>query len=146
MLIVLSSCSNEGAVMRRQDGGAGRGARGRRQTQPSAPGQGRTPPGTLGCPARSWLTAWTQGSPGRKRGPDPVKRRDGAPKGARVLQKRTRQDEYGRALSALHPLAFARGEKRLRESGAGTTAYPGPVKNTGDFTRLVCAACPTLVL
>jgi hypothetical protein len=37
----------EGAVMRRQDGGAGRGARGRRQTQPSRSGGAGAPPGGI---------------------------------------------------------------------------------------------------
>src|SRR5664279_6390743 len=53
------------------------------------------------------------------------KSRDGAPGGARVLQKRTRQDEYGCALSALHPPHFARGEE-------GKTVYPAP-QNHGRF-------------
>ena len=44
--------------MRRRDGGAGCGARGRRQTQPSHPGGAGPRPGTLGCPARSSLIAW----------------------------------------------------------------------------------------
>ena len=44
--------------MRRRDGGIGRGARGREGTLLALPGGSGLRPGTLGCPARSWLTAW----------------------------------------------------------------------------------------
>jgi hypothetical protein len=46
--------------MRRQDGGAGRGARGCDQTQVMLPGGAGLRPGTQGYPARSSLTAWTR--------------------------------------------------------------------------------------
>ena len=47
--------------MRRQDGGAGRGARGFRDTHPELPSGAGPRPGTLGCPARSSLTACPSG-------------------------------------------------------------------------------------
>ena len=42
--------------MRRQDGGAGRGACGREGTLLAPPGGSGLRPGVLGRPARSWLT------------------------------------------------------------------------------------------
>jgi hypothetical protein len=54
-------------------------------------------------------------------------------------RKRTRLDERLVRRSVLDPLAFARGQKRPRDPrlrgdrrGAGITAYPAPLKNTGD--------------
>jgi hypothetical protein len=38
---------------------------------------------------------------------------------------------------ARHTLDFVEGHGKLRESGAEVTAYPGPVKNTGDNARLL---------
>ena len=46
--------------------------------------------------------------------------------------------------SVLRPLGFSRGNKKPRVSGAGTTAYPGPVKNTGGeaLARLFLRSSP----
>jgi hypothetical protein len=44
--------------MRRYVGGIGCGARGREETHLMLPGGAGPRPGTLGCPARSSLTAW----------------------------------------------------------------------------------------
>ena len=109
-------------------------------------------PGILRSPARSSLTAVGSagrvGSPfhpwrvaaakdrkarqelSRKRGPAPEgERRDGAPRGARILRKRMRQDGRLVRRSVLHPLAFC-GE-RNNDDG-----LPGAAKNTGDEARL----------
>jgi hypothetical protein len=73
----------------------------------------------------------------RKRGPGACafgesRRREtanGAPRGARTLQKGVWQDEYGRATWRSIPHGFVEGHGR--EDG-----LPGAAKNTGDF------ACP----
>jgi hypothetical protein len=98
--------------MRRYVGGIGCGARGREGTLLALPGGAGLRPGTLGCPARSSLTAWALWGPGRKRGPDAVQRRDGAPRGARILQKRMRKTEVLVRRSVLHPLDWSRGNGR----------------------------------
>src|SRR5664280_1496667 len=54
-----SSRPIEGVLMRRYDGGVGCGARRRGTTYPLLPSRAGLRPGTLGCPARSSLTAWT---------------------------------------------------------------------------------------
>jgi len=66
---------------------------------------------------------------GRKPGnadPGIRNRRRGAPRGARVLQKGTRQDGRLVRRSVLHSLGLGPGEKEGPANGAGTTAYPGP--------------------
>jgi hypothetical protein len=119
--------------MRRQDGGAGRGARGFRDTHSKLPGGAGLRPGTQGYPARSSLTAWTRKevlaeSADRTPSNAAMERRE-APHTLLVcaLDTRTRR-------LALHPLDSEGGENSLG-NGAGKAACPGPFKNTGDFTR-----------
>ena len=69
----------------------------------------------------------------RKHGPGDRNRRDGAPRGARVLQKGTRHTEGLVRHSVLHPPQLALGaQRKAPPGGAATTAYPAPDKNTGD--------------
>jgi hypothetical protein len=52
-----------------------------------------------------------------------------------ILQKRMRQDEYGRAFSALHPLILRGDEEAPRKRGRDY-GLPGAAKNAGAFARL----------
>src|ERR1700709_1804419 len=101
---------DEGAVMRRLDGGARRGARGREtNAPPKLPGGDGAPLGGTMTSRQELADGGPHGSPearkhghrkgpwrravGRpaggcqKRGPSPTRRRDGAPKGAASSQK-----------------------------------------------------------
>ena len=136
--ILIAPGSAEGVFARRSEDGARCGARGRRTTYPSLPGGAGLRPGTLGCPARSSLTAWALWGLGRKRGPDAVRRRDGAPRGARILQKRMRQDgKTGAPLGAPSP-RFLRGAKGRPAKAGRDYGVPGAAKNTGDDAWLGC--------
>src|SRR5215475_10372000 len=96
-------------------------------------GAGAPPGGQYEPPARSWLTD------GRSRyGKRPTKSvarcrkedaRDGAPRGARTLERECGNKEQWLRHLARHPPRYWRGVRR-RE---GRRAYPGPrSKNTGD--------------
>ena len=128
--------------MRRQDGGAGHGARGPGGTLPGLPSGAGLRPGTLGCPARSSLTArlparldanvqhGASEPPKARTGPRPtpsMERREApcTPVGCTHLLQ-------GRAFSALHLPRLSREEQKAPATGAGTAACPGPVKNAGD--------------
>ena len=143
--------STEGAVMRRRDGGIGCGARGRRMNAPSctraAPG---LRPGSLGTPARSWLTAGRQGLPEarkkrltrkaprassqRQGETERQKARPGAVWTLRWRAERRHVPATARARPTMtrrlarHPLAFCEG--RRRDDGV-----PAPLKNRGDDAR-----------
>ena len=76
--------------------------------------------------------------PGRKPGNADLgirNRRHGVPRGARILQKRMRQDGRLVRHSVLHPLACRGARKRPREWGR-KDGLPGAAKNTGDFACL----------
>ena len=124
----------DGTLMRRRDGGAGRGALGWRQTQPSAPGRRRTPPGHTRVPREELADGVSFGrlaeSADRTPSNAAMERREArTPVTVCALAKRTRR-------SALHPLGLSGGHTKGPGNGAGTTAYPGPLKNTGDDARL----------
>jgi hypothetical protein len=142
MLIVLLSDPPRGALMRRHVGGTGCGACGRGRTCPRSR-EARDPTGGHYDPSARSSLDWDRKSritPGKAksqeartwcrcsgRGPA-VQNRDGAPKGARALERECGTTEYGRADRRSIPSGFSRGTKRPRKSGAGTTAYPGPPK------------------
>jgi hypothetical protein len=141
----------EGAVMRRQDGGAGRGARGRRQTQPSRSGGAGPRPQAIGPAARSslmvrshWLYRGKRGSvPKRaearpfreansrqKRGPAAGRRRRGAPKGAGILETECSHTTNWSAAWRATPSMY-RGTRKRK------SAYPGP-QTTRAMTLVCC--------
>ena len=118
--------------MRRHGGGIGCGARGRGSQPRTRAASGLRPAGHYGLPARSLADGGRLTTP-EKRGPAPEgERRDGAPRGARVLaRERGTQRTMVAPLGAPSPLAlFVRGdEERPRSGGGETTAYPAPQRN-----------------
>ena len=91
-------------------------------------GAGAPPGGHYGLPARSWLTAVVhksddppQSVPGRRK----EERRDGAPRGARVLERERGTTEQWLRHLARHPPRIWRGKRETGLPGAST-------KNTGD--------------
>jgi len=59
----------------------------------------------------------------RKRGPALSRRRSGAPRGARILQKRMRHDTTKVRRSVLHPLGFAREKEEGLRPARGRKEY-----------------------
>ena len=58
---------------------------------------------------------------------------NGAPRGARILQKRMRQDgKTGCATRCSIPSGLSRGRKACPREGGEEDGVPGPTKNTGD--------------
>ena len=108
--------------MRRHEGGIGCGARGRgsKPRTREAPGPDRAALGPLRREPAGLGLGGNALVPGNA-DPGNRNRRDGAPRGARVLQKGTRQDGRLVRRLALHPLDFARGRE-------GNTAYPAPLR------------------
>ena len=80
-----------------------------------------------GCPPGAWLTADKHAvlNPRKARPMPEEERRDGAPGGARVLERERGTKEQWLRHLARHPLAFAGGKKRDH-------GVPGAAKNTGD--------------
>ena len=85
-------------------------------------GAGAPPGGHYGLPARSLADGWPARCAGqRKARPAPEGRRcDGAPRGARALER-----EYGTERTMVAPLG-APSPSSWRGRGEGTTAYPAP--------------------
>ena len=153
MLIVLSLGSLRGVFARRFEDGARCGARGRGRTYPRTRGP-RDPIGRYyGRSARNsldWITGpmvldgprdelpmrryvpqpRSNRTETRKRGPGDRNRRDGAPRGARILQKRMRQDGKTRCATRCSIPSLVRGGDK------GKTAYPTPQR-----TRAMTHAC-----
>ena len=94
-----------------------------------ADGDGFGRPPRLGTPVCPWRAGRRKSRTARqelsrKRGPAPTKRRHGAPRGPRALQKRARQNGILVRLAALHPLGLSEGAGR--EDGV-----PGAAKEYG---------------
>ena len=119
-------------------GGIGCGARGRASQARTRAASGLRPAGHYGLPARSLADGGRETTP-EKRGPAPEgERRDGAPGGARVLEReRGTQRTMVAPLGAPSPSLMARvGEK---------TGLPGAsAKNTGDDAWLFDIGCLTI--
>src|SRR5476651_2602893 len=108
---------------------------------PPLPGGPEGPPGgiTTFCEPGSLDWDWPKASSHGSAGDEGLclllrpeaRSRDGAPKGARILQKRMRQDEFGPALSALHPLAFCEGQRKCPAKAGKDDGLPGAAKNMG---------------
>ncbi len=116
------------------------------------PGGAGAPPGGTMTPARSSLTAGLglpearqerltrrrrdsepeAGETDLKARPGAVRRRDGAPRGARILRKRMRHDGRLVRHSVLHPLGFCEGKSAPRRRGI---RRPRAAKNRGDDAR-----------
>jgi hypothetical protein len=103
------------------------------------------------CEARQALSRCFKNRPKpgaetRKRGPGAcvlrprpgARSRDGAPRGARVSGNRNaaRRKDWCAARCSIPSALCERKKERPRRCGR-TTAYPGPVKNTGDGARLL---------
>jgi hypothetical protein len=67
----------------------------------------------------------------RKHGPGDRKAADGAPRGARALQKGARQDGRLVRHSVLHPLDLSRGTEKAPLRRGADYGVPGAAKNTG---------------
>src|SRR5258705_2592762 len=102
----------------------------------SHPGGAGAPPGGTRTSCEELADARVRGPWGKARPGVAKNRRDGAPRGARVLQKGMRQDGRLVRHSVLHPLDFFEGAEKAPHSGAGDDGLPGAVKNAGDD------ACP----
>jgi hypothetical protein len=127
--------------------------RGGDERTPAPPGGAGAPPGDTTIPCQELADGGRPGPARRFEGNGPTRGRcsdpeagngypkarpgaekscDGAPRGARVSQKETRLNNDRTRLAALHHPLISGVEKKPRQSGAETTACPGPLKNTGD--------------
>ena len=125
--------------------GPGSGNRSRSMRRPRAwpnaghaPGQGRTPPGHTRVPCEELADgvdpreSWPKARTGPRKTPRwSAERRPRSSKGSAARRIRTR------LIGAPSP-RFVEGDEKAPQSGAGVTAYPGPVKNAG------VSACPPL--
>ena len=102
------------------------------QRIPPLPGRAGPRPGTLGCPARSSLTVGVQLKPSPKARTGPRKTpRWSAERRPHPSKEDAARRIRTRLIGAPSP-RFIRGGRKAPQSGAGVTAYPGPVKNAGD--------------
>ena len=126
MLCSLRASSRDVSEMEQSAAPAG-GARNPAPGRPGKPTGGHYDPSASCSLDWDWRKASSQEA--RTQGlclrPSRRRDRDGAPRGARILQKRMRQDGRLVRHSVLHPLALCEGEERPHE-GAGATAYPAP--------------------
>jgi len=105
----------------------------------STPGRRRTPPGHTKVPREELADGLGHVGLRRKRGPDAVRRRDGAPRGARISpDAHAPQGADPKMLrrSALHPLDLFEGDEK------GDYGVPGAAKNTGGGALAILRAHP----
>jgi hypothetical protein len=90
------------------------------------------PAGGAGAPPGDIMTSREELADGgrrirrRKRGPAPERRRDGAPRGARVLARERGKLKDWCAARCSIPSLFARGKRKAPRRRGKITAYPAP--------------------